>query len=96
MNPAVEELWKDDLLWAVDLLKRKKNIDTELQASSSTVKITELDEKDSEKGKAQTFVKGKKGSLDIKLLHMDSCSNSEKEATGEIKRLPVNYVVMRD
>ncbi|KAK3090260.1 hypothetical protein FSP39_010483 [Pinctada imbricata] len=42
LNPTDNELWGEDLMWAVSLLSRKHKLEEEKETSS--VKITELDE----------------------------------------------------
>ena len=96
IHPVDEELWKEDLLWAFSLLKQKVDQSKMLSHNSdidSKLKVTELIEN-------EDVVK------DTVLLHNDrqvidySESNMsetlQQHGSTEIKRLPHNYVYMRD
>ncbi|XP_064626471.1 tetratricopeptide repeat protein 33-like [Lineus longissimus] len=86
INPASEELWVDDLNWARQLLKQKIDLQEELRTAKDncTATVTELVE-DSE-----TAVE-----LHTTRNYPNETLRSEKE-TLSIKKLPSNYVQMRD
>jgi hypothetical protein len=92
LNPVDEALFRDDIMWALELVNRKAALDEEQEAalaSDHCVTIVELD--------------AEEGSLDVAaavpcqdLSCMNSADSSAQNQYQELPRIPPNYVVMRD
>lgn len=91
LNPGDKELWEEDLDWAFSLLKKHRKIEQqkrqELEQKSNGVKIVELENV----AQASSAVIPFKGNL----TEHKSLPDNDK-CFDNIKRLPTNYVQMRD
>ncbi|XP_052102592.1 tetratricopeptide repeat protein 33-like [Mytilus californianus] len=93
INPAEEELWKEDFLWSFSLLKQKDDQKKllEQEIDNSKVKLTELNSSDEEK---VTEISNEKQGTSEKNTSLSTIDKHPHEP--EIKYLPQNYVHMRD
>ena len=96
IHPVDEELWKEDLLWAFSLLKQKVDQSKMLSQNSdidSKVKVTELiDNEDVEK---ETVLLHNDRQV-LEYTESNMSDTLQQHGSTEIKRLPHNYVYMRD
>ncbi|XP_052774535.1 tetratricopeptide repeat protein 33-like [Mya arenaria] len=98
LNPANQELREDDLLWAVSLLwKRKKLEEDKIRQQedlkkTSGVKITEIKQSDCE-----SDVNEDTGDTVVDIYRgTGNKLETDTKVNENIKRLPSNYVQMRD
>ncbi|CAG2186973.1 unnamed protein product [Mytilus edulis] len=93
LNPADEELWKEDFLWSFSLLKQKADQQKMLQQEmdNSKVKLTELSDEDTD---IVTEISEEKQGTSEKNTSLSTIDKHPPEP--EIKYLPQNYVHMRD
>lgn len=90
-------MWTEDLQWAHTLLKRKQHLTQETDKANK-VQITELTEED-DNNQSLLPLNGKAGSLDTDLLHLESKTSrtlTDNKNTNNLKKVPANYVFMRD
>jgi len=116
LNPTSEELWQDDLMWAVDLLNKRSFLADQtarLLKAESGCKITEIIDNppigDESKIQGCSKRSASEGCTDVVKrkcpAHMstvnsvqenDPCANCSCGGVKTLKKLPHNYVCMRD
>lgn len=100
LYPAEEELWKEDLHWAVNLLQQKKDLASKLKASMDTCESNKIVEIAEEVPGFSLDETSQNGSLDeyeskMKLEAVDNSKASQCKVQN-LNQLPTNYVLMRD
>lgn len=85
LYPACEELWEEDLKWAVSLLTKRTAVQNEIRQQLATWEQPRIVELDSEEGRA----------VDVRRGSEPSADGDDVNATT-LNCLPANYVVMRD
>ncbi|XP_067678081.1 tetratricopeptide repeat protein 33-like [Haliotis asinina] len=104
LNPADQELWDEDLMWANSLMQQHKQAAETVrqQANKSTVTITEISDdpravcdSDQYMDKCDASV-GDEG-MAVKAYSRETADMANKiRRTGKLKSVPNNYVIMRD
>ena len=97
LYPADEELWTEDLLWAMDLLKKKKvmqdALTTELEKENKKAQITELDSEEETNHTNLDVVPIQSSRLQSSSVLADSKKTAkQKQDNVQLD----NYVKMRD
>jgi hypothetical protein len=93
LNPADEELLRDDLMWALELVNRKRALEVEQQAVNDAlegrqcVTIVELDANNDELSDK---------TIAVPCQEPVSVDDKAEDQVHVLPRLPPNYVVMRD
>ena len=96
LNPADEELLRDDLMWALELVNRKRALEVEQQAVNDaqegrhSVTIVELDADNGESSDKTIAVPCQEPACE------NSVDDNVEAQVHVLQRLPPNYVVMRD
>lgn len=90
INPAISELWTEDLQWACSLLQKKNSLvinnENEKVEPEHKLKITELD----------SDMRNNSEDIDYDGAGAVSLDDVPKENGRKLKKLPKNYVYMRD
>lgn len=100
LNPDDKELWEDDLLWAYSLLRKREQLEEEKRKEKeemkckACVKITEIKHGD-EVNAADECGPEEDGCKIVSVCkHIGSIPKID--AGDTVKKLPTNYVQMRD
>ncbi|KAH3848885.1 tetratricopeptide repeat protein 33-like [Dreissena polymorpha] len=100
LNPDDKELWKDDLLWAYSLLQKREQLEGEKEKQKEEMKvkagvrITEIKE-GNDINSAEACDLDKESCKTVSVCK--NVTNIQKiDAGASVKKIPTNYVQMRD
>ncbi|XP_013398181.1 tetratricopeptide repeat protein 33 isoform X1 [Lingula anatina] len=96
INPSDQELWEEDLQWTLSLLRRKQTMKDQLETvvQQSRISIRTVEEESEESASESTALSDTEA--ESRLVQFTSGSDEKHEGEQKLRRLPGNYVQMRD